>query len=476
MNRYIINSTRYFLITILFLSCIKEVDLSKRDEEKKQEEQEETVYIYPFKKESHDITAELTISTDGKIDLNEIEVEIPPLKYNKSWLFLLTQDDCSQTAYCNTWAAIHGKPLSSKYYYDAAHLKAGDLPPDNYNLGKTLGCTDGNGNEVRFSFTTTLAPEWEWMNAKPSVQVGFTKNYYRFYMKSGLIWNNVIEMVNYGVGIAFHDVKTSMLHNRDSIKVHYSLSQKIITDKLSGRTCKVLTEPDGNKTYVEAALAYDPIRIMTAQSEASALYPFKTTNDLYKQLLNRFFYTTEQTKEYIRSELQKSKEERAAIQIGVHKTDPAWAQFLLWLNNTYGKDGDDSVWSPSLEEYYEYNYYRIHSVIRKQLIGNTLKLTVTLPSKAHFYYPSITVNLGHLQKQHIISIVSGNTVSGLSYADHNNGLMLNIDCRRFLPDHATHYVRKYESDKTVSNRNDALYFINQLKDSDKKNELLKRIK
>ncbi|MCR9011828.1 hypothetical protein [Gabonibacter chumensis] len=475
MNRYTINSTLYLLITILFLSCIKKTDFSKKKEEE-QEEKEEVAYTYPFKDEACDIIIELVFKTNGQIDLKTVQAEIPPLKYNKSWLFLLTQDDCSQTAYCNTWAAIHGKPLSSKYYYDAAHLKAGDLPPDNYNLGKTLGCTDGSGNEVRFSFTTTLAPEWEWMNAKPSVQVGFTKNYYRFYMKSGLIWNNVIEMVNYGVGIAFHDVKTSMIHNRDSIKVHYTLSQRIITDKLSGRVCKVLTEPNGNKTYVEAALAYDPIQIMAAQSEASTLYPFKTTNDLHKQLLNRYFYTPEQAKENIRSELQKSKEERAAVQIGVHKTDPAWAQFLLWLNNTYGKDGDDSVWSPSLEEYYEYNYNRIHSIIRKQIIGNTLKLTVVLPSKAHFYYPSITVKLDHLQKQHITSIISGNTVSGLSYADDNNGLMLNIDCRKFLLHHATHYVRKYESDKTVSNRNDALYFVNQLKDSDKKSELLKRIK
>lgn len=129
MNRYIINSTRYFLITILFLSCIKEVDLSKRDEEKKQEEQEETVYIYPFKKESHDITAELTISTDGKIDLNEIEVEIPPLKYNKSWLFLLTQDDCSQTAYCNTWAAIHGKTVILEILLRCGPFKSRRLTP-----------------------------------------------------------------------------------------------------------------------------------------------------------------------------------------------------------------------------------------------------------------------------------------------------------------------------------------------------------
>ena len=35
---------------------------------------------------------------------------------------------------------------------------------------------------------------------------------------------------------------------------------------------------------------------------------------------------------------------------------------------------------------------------------------------------------------------------------------------------------RYKSEQTVSNRIDALYFINCLKDSDKKRELLKRIK
>ena len=99
-----------------------------------------------------------------------------------------------------------------------------------------------------------------------------------------------------------------------------------------------------------------------------------------------------------------------------------------------------------------------------------------LPSEAYFYYPSITINLSHLKKQHITSVISGNTVSGLSYEDHHNGLMLNIDCRKFLSNHAVYFVEKYESNKTISNQKDALYFVNQLKDSDKKRELLKRIK
>src|SRR5690606_34157228 len=109
----------------------------------------------------------------------------------------------------------NGRPITSysgterNYYYDIEQLEAGDLPPNTYSFGKALGSTDGQGNEVRFHFTTTLAPEWDFMSADVSIRPGFTENYSRFYMKSGLRWSNVREMLNYGTGIAFHDVNTA---------------------------------------------------------------------------------------------------------------------------------------------------------------------------------------------------------------------------------------------------------------------------
>lgn len=36
-------------------------------------------------------------------------------------------------------------------------------------------------------------------------------DYYRFF-KSGLIWENIKTMLNYGVGIAFHDVAGEDVH------------------------------------------------------------------------------------------------------------------------------------------------------------------------------------------------------------------------------------------------------------------------
>lgn len=440
-------------------------------------EQKEQAYLYAFDKESQNTVAEITIQTDGSADLSVVDAEIPYLKYNKSWLFFLTQDDCKHDAFSCTWAAINGKPLSLQYRYDVAQLKAGDLPPDVYYLGKTLGSTDGAGNEVRFSFTTTLAPEWKWMDAVTVVDKGYNINYARFYMKSGLVWDNIVEMLNYGNGIAFHDVKTTDENNKDSIIKHYIISQDIILKKLSGRGCKTLVEPNGNKTYVAAAQSYDPIQTMTAQSGTVDLYPFQVKDDLKKILLARGFYSPGDIKgNTTAGQLKLDKKDRKAIHVGVHGTNYDWASTLLWLNDTYGKDGDDSVWFPSLEEYYEYNYYRIHGSVNKNVNNNILKLTISLPSGQYFYYPSITINLKGLKKENITSVSSTSQITGLSYGNYKDGVMFNIDCRKFLVEHATNFVEQYEANKNNSNLNDARYFVNMLKESDKKQELSNRLK
>lgn len=465
------------LLPLIAASCIKNIDLSQNKGDKNLSIG--SVYGYPFQDEAQNVVTEIIIKTNKDITTDQIQTEIPRLKYNKSWLMLLTQDDCKQAAYSCTWAAINGKPLSKKYFYDTDHLRTGDMPPDAYFLNKTLGSTDGAGNEVRFAFTTTLAPGWEWMNAKTMLKPGYTKDFYRFYMKSGLIWDNVKEMLNYGCGIAFHDVKITEVNNSDKILAHFPIAQDTILKKLSGRGCKMLAEPNGNKSYINAALNYPPIQIMAAQTGATKLYPLKVENDLHKIVAEREFNDSPDYFEpVIENELQRPAKERKAIYIGVHGTDTGWVNLLLRLNNTYGKDGDDSVWFPSHEEYYEYNYYRIHGVTRVTRVDNrTLKLTVNLPSGEYFYYPSVTVNLKGLKQPDVASVISEDAVAGLSYSGYKDGLMLNIDCRKHLVAHATHYVEQYEKDKSnKSNKADALYFVNMLKESAQKSSLLSRIK
>jgi len=466
----------YVLPLLWFVSCLK-LDTQINSENSNLDiDYNADRYIYPFGKESTNITAEVIIKLENQIPSN-IRVEVPPLKYNKSLLFMFTQDDCKQVAYCSTWASINGKPLTRNYYYNSSQLKYGDLPPDSYYLGNTLGCTDGAGHEVRFAFTTTLLPQSQLMNAYSQVRPKFTDNYYRFYMNSALIWQNVREMLNYGVGIAFHDIEASDVKDPLLIKAAYAIAQDSILAHLSGRGCKFLAEPNGNKAYVAAALSYDPIQTIVVQT-GTAFYPFKVDTDLKDVLFHREFNNSPYYfKRKIREEAEKAKENRKAIYVGVHSTDSNWIELLSWLNDNYGKEGDDSLWFPSQEEYYEYNYYRIHGkrTITK-IDNNTLKVIVTLPSLQYFYYPSTTINLEGLDNNKVISILSNDVVTGLSYGKYENGTMINIDCRKFLLQHATHFVEKYEKNKTdPSLKADAIYFVNMLKESDEKRLLLERL-
>lgn len=468
----------FILTAVLLISCVKfpERPPDAPPEIPTNPVEELESYIYDFGNERQDILAQITINTDGRVSLDKITTEIPSLKFNKSWLFLLTQDDCKHSAFSSTWAAINGKPLSKELYYDAGHLRGGDLPPDTVSLGKTLGITDGTGKEVRFAFMTTLAPEYSWMDAETDVNKGFSGNYFRFYMKSGMTWDSVIELVNTGNGIAFHDVNAVDVENRDTILRHFSLSQDIIKKRLSGRGCKILAEPNGNKVYINAAMSYGPIKLMTAQAEAEQLYPFKIKGNLFKSILARKFYDNEEVKAAVLSELNKEVTERAAVHWGLHSTDLSTAEFLLWLNDNYGKDGDNSVWFPSLEEYYEYNYLRNNTTIQKVSENNSLRLTIYMPTEQYYYFPSLTINLKGITVENIIGINTSSEISGFSFANHEDGVMMNIDCRKYLVEKAQHYVKLYENNKSKLNLTDALYHVEMLKDSDVKKGLLNRLK
>ena len=164
---FMYRSSKILLISILALSaiaCIKEINLTDGNIVK-----DTPVYLYPFADEAKNVTAEIIIKTNKPVSSDYPEAEIPCLKYNKSWLFMLTQDDCKHAAFSWTWASINGKPLADKFYYNAGQLLWGDLPPDIWYLNKTLGYTDGADNEIRFAPTTTLVPDHDEMNENTEI-------------------------------------------------------------------------------------------------------------------------------------------------------------------------------------------------------------------------------------------------------------------------------------------------------------------
>jgi len=147
----------FLIIGLVMSGCIRKLNLYQGDKDEDENKDNgkrrdvicETEFIYPFGNETADKEIEITIHLKADRQVGYLYTEIPTLKYNKDWLFLMTQDDCMHSAFSYTWAAIHGKPLSYIYYCDLAHLQNGDLPPDYYSLGKTLATTNGTGQEVR---------------------------------------------------------------------------------------------------------------------------------------------------------------------------------------------------------------------------------------------------------------------------------------------------------------------------------------
>lgn len=432
-------------------------------------------YVYPFDADPGSVKACLTVDLTHAPDPTALRVEIPPLKYDKSLLVLLSQDDCKHAAFSCTWAAIHGRPLSDTYYYNAVQMRAGDMPPGTYSLGKTLGSTDGAGNEVRFNFTTTLSPEWSYMEDPIAVKPGFSDNYYRFFMQKGLVWSNVAEMVNYGVGIAFHDLNT-LTSSVDSLHAHFGIAQKLIREHLAGRGCKMLAEPDGNKNYVEAARRHASIRTVTLQQDGLTLRPFAVEDDLTGQPILRSFAEPAWLRSFVIAQAALPAEARETVSIGVHGTDRKWAEFLKWLNDTYGKDGDDSIWMPAQEEYYEYNYLRCHARIETRIEGDRLLIEVDAPGADFFYYPSLSLAVRGVDAADCRAVDADAAVTGLSWGAGSDGsLLVNIDCRHALAELAEHFVELYENDRSAVNRADARYFVGKLRQSVRKSDLLRRL-
>lgn len=499
-----INLLIFLVCSLLLSGCIKQLNLYQGDKDdddgkgngngsvERRDVISETEFIYPFGEESYynDVKLKIHLKPSTKIEIDNLHAEIPPLKYNKEWLFMMTQDDCMHSAFSYTWAAINGKPLSYNYFCDLAHMQEKDLPPDVYYLNKTLATTDGTGREVRFSFTTTVSAEEDFMNEKTWVQNGYSRDYFRFYKKKGMVWGNLQEMMNYGVGIAFHD----LLFEKDEVKTveklldHFGKAQIIIGNKLNRRACKMLAEPNGEKIYTKAAIQYEPVSILTAQNRGVTIYPFNndmsTSSDLKNTIIERSFYSEkpENVKSAILEELDKPKEERKAIYLGVHNTDTGWIKFLEWLNDNYGhgEKADDSMWFANQEEFYEYNYYKQRCspmIVQNPTDTNVLELTMRLDGEADFYYPSVTINVSGVNIEDIERIESNDDVTGLSYGNYENGIMINIDCRKFLAEHAENFVKRYEANPSdASAKADAIYFVNMLKESSKKEELMKRIK
>ena len=152
---------------LLFTSCIKQINLYTGDDEQHEggnndddkEKPQEQTYLYPFGNEVQgDITAGIFIKVKDAPQV-PLEAGMPCLKYNKPLLLLLVQDDCKQSAYCRTWAAINGKPVSNSDPYPTPTVQEPDKTAQlYYNSAHPVSYTHLLRNKRKFLLAPRMFP------------------------------------------------------------------------------------------------------------------------------------------------------------------------------------------------------------------------------------------------------------------------------------------------------------------------------
>lgn len=428
-------------------------------------------YIKPY---SEKIELDITLSDPVAVD--SIGIEFPTLKYDKKMLVSLTTDDANASSFCRVWAGVNGRPISNKFYH-ANHLDAGDIPESiiDTTLEKTLGYTDGCGNERRFTHGVAV---WPYCSANGSIMMDTTNpvdpsatNTYRF-MTPYLQWPDVKMMLKYGCSIYYHNIGTEKFGNdKDVNNVIAGLKADCerAVERV-GRGIKVLARPDGNNVFVTAAIQSPHILMSVAEnSPAVDILPFSATK-LFKAVGSRFFpsgsgSTTEQdvVKNKFVEEYAKAKEQRKWFHFCCHTATLDWVNLLVWFNDNYGKDGSDDIWFTTIDEYYEYDNIRKNAIVRKSLNGSTLHLSIYLPKGQYFYYPDFTLLLDGITQ--VGGVVANDKITGLSYVVKDGKLMLNVNADAKLLELAEEFTSKYESTRQKVWKNDALYIVAQLKEA-----------
>ena len=251
---------------------------------------------------------------------------------------------------------------------------------------------------------------------------------------------------------------------------------KIFRDKALykvGRGFKTTTRPDGNTNYVSSSLDFPEHLCMAVETEKDgySYVPYKPYDetDMHKMLVRRIFNDDVQFyQDFIASEMAKPKEQRELINMGAHNTGASYVDLMVWINDTYGKDGTDVIWFTHLDEVYEYWYLRKYSKIKKTVVGNIAHYDILMPSGQFFYYPELTFisNLAITQPTNLSDAIRGFSFNGTD--------MFNVNLDRGIEVLAEKYTSRYESMQKPIDEQDALYFANQLR-SDLKEPFTTRI-
>lgn len=391
--------------------------------------------------------------------VDEVTIGIPSLKYNKGFALSWTTDDSLLCVY----SYLH-KYINKKYIDDTYNYHDGMPPTTGFDPTRVLCFTDGCGNDVRFRVDSG----WVSYNNNGSDGIHSESFPYQY-----VRWSELVSFLDFGNTVTNHGGgdQTKPL---ESIQMN---AEKLV--EKTGFNPFLLLVPGGTTGYQDIADKLD--YIYHYHNKENLNYSTDSlTQDSFKRktgLLGRKTYdgmTYEQLCSYV--DTQAVRTDHPYMYLGGHvvadaneqiKWTDAVKPFLDYLYDTYGKAGNDTIWMAGPEEIYEYLFTRAYSVIGKSIDDGNLIVSVKVASLPLFRRHELSIlvkkNSGELLESAQATSVTNDLVK-FAYSVKNDTMLINLNYNRNLLEIAEKYTDKYEKSVDPVDKEDAIYFADQLKD------------
>lgn len=388
-----------------------------------------------------------------------VSVRVAPLKYNKHMVFCYTVDDASVNAWSRVFATINGRWIDNQEFF---HL--GLRKTTGYRQQYPLCFTDGCGNDRRFTFGSAI---WPSLSGEYNPE-GFILDVNKSVFSPYISWEELQIMTDMGNAVHWHNVPTSetdtLEHDVKALVKGIETDYKKTYSKI-GYPMKVLAQPDGNGSYLEAALISPYVHMTRATTGNGISQPVRLMDDstsLEKREVFGGFTEANYDDKIHELGVQSTSEQPELVGKLDHRPQKDALDFLCEIYDLYGKYGEDNIWVTTYDELYEYKEMTSSMTMKDSLTqeGFTI-VTVTVPIDATYIFTDLSFVIDGAEGP---ALPLTENLYGFSSAVQSDGTVLvNCNFTDRVVKMAEKYVSRYEAEYDDDSKDYAQYQVSLLR-------------
>ncbi len=302
--------------------------------------------------------------------IENYNIRIPPLKYNKDFAYSLTFDDSLLSAYKVAFPILAGGEVSASFKNDFGYDDGGDG-----TVSSGLYYTDGCGNDIPFTAGIAITSVSE---NKKDIHLGDNNTY--------LSWENIIELYQNGWNILNHSYSHSIGEGTNYKEEIVKNTETVV--KKTGVTMNQFVTPSGDLNYAKYVFDLGILALYSGALPGDAFISIDDNLNLENFKLRRNFLKSPELNEFNIMDNIDSIVKKNNMPFWYNEfthscgNDNIWniglnmKVFKFYMNyiySKYGKIGKDNIWFAPLQDVYEYlllkKYMKIYS---KKITANIL--------------------------------------------------------------------------------------------------------